>query len=90
MKITIWHCHWYGPHENYVLLAETEQRLEAKVTALIADGWYPDDDGPMPDDFDELMEMYQEVSGDTCYFGDRGFTVIDTTLCAVADRGDMS
>jgi hypothetical protein len=25
------------------------------------------------------MEKYQEVSGDTCYFGDWGYTVIDTT-----------
>jgi hypothetical protein len=35
----------------------------------------------MPDDFGDLMEKYQEVSGDTCYFGDWGYTVIDSTLC---------
>jgi hypothetical protein len=65
----------------YVMLAETNELLEAKVREAIADGWYPEDDGPMPEDFGDLMEKYQEVSGDTCYFGDWGYTVIDSTLC---------
>jgi hypothetical protein len=55
--------------------------LEAKVREAIADGWYPEDDGPMPEDFGDLIEKYQEASGDTCYFGDWGYTVIDSTLC---------
>ena len=81
MNIAIWHCYWYGPRDTYVMLAETNELLEAKVREAIADGWYPDDDGPMPEDFGDLMEKYQEVSGDTCYFGDWGYTVIDSTLC---------
>jgi hypothetical protein len=38
----------------------------------------------MPEDFGDLIEKYREVSGDncyTCYFGDWGYTVIDSTLC---------
>jgi hypothetical protein len=85
MNIAIWHCYWYGPHDTYVMLAETNELLEAKVREAIADGWYPDDDGPMPDDFGDLMEKYQEVSGDTCYFGDWGYTVIDGSLCTVVE-----
>jgi hypothetical protein len=81
MKIKVWYCYWYGPHDTYVILAETHKLLEAKVREAIADGWYPDDDGPMPEDFGELMEKYQEVSGDTCYFGDWNYTVIDAVLC---------
>jgi alpha-L-fucosidase len=72
---------WYGPRDTYVMLAETNELLEAKVREAIADGWYPEDDGPMPEDFGDLIEKYREVSGDTCYFGDWGYTVIDSTLC---------
>jgi hypothetical protein len=79
MKIKVWHCYWYGPYDTYVILAETHELLEAKVREAIADGWYPDDDGPMPEDFGDLIEKYREVSGDTCYFGDWGFTVVDGT-----------
>ena len=81
MKTKIWHCYWYGPYDTYVILAETHKLLEAKVREAIADGWYPDDDGPMPEDFGGLMEKYQKVSGDTCYFGDWNYTVIDAVLC---------
>jgi hypothetical protein len=35
----------------------------------------------MPEDFSELMDRYQEVSGDTCYFGDYTYTVLDSALC---------
>jgi hypothetical protein len=35
----------------------------------------------MPEDFGELMERYQAESGDTCYFGDWNYTVIDAVLC---------
>lgn len=79
--IIIWHCYHYGQFDTYVMLAESEELLQAKVRGAIADGWYPEDDGPMPEDFEELLEKYQEVSDDTCYFGDWGFTVIDSTLC---------
>ena len=82
MNIAIWHCYHYGPYDTIILLAETEAALETKVREAIADGWYPDDQGPMPEDFGELMEKYQEVSGDTCYFGDWGYTFIDPTLCS--------
>ena len=81
MKIKVWHCYWYGPYDTYVILAETHKLLEAKVRQAIADGWYPEDQGPMPEDFGELMEKYQKVSGDTCYFGDWNYTVIDAVLC---------
>jgi hypothetical protein len=49
MNIAIWHCYWYGPRDTYVMLAETNELLEAKVREAIADGWYPEDDGPMPE-----------------------------------------
>jgi hypothetical protein len=42
MNIAIWHCYWYGPSDTYVMLAETNELLEAKVREAIADGWYPD------------------------------------------------
>jgi hypothetical protein len=80
--IAVWHCYWYGPHDTYVLLAESNEALEAKVRVAIAAGWYPDEDGPLPEDFGDLIEKYRAVSKDTCYFGDWGFTVIDSTLCA--------
>ena len=88
MNIAIWHCYWYGPHDTYVMLAETHELLEAKVREAIADGWYPDDDGPMPEDFGELMEKYQEASGDQSYFGDWTYTVIDAALCEPAHEKD--
>ena len=79
--IAIWHCYWYGPHETIVMLAESEEFLETRVRQAIAEGWYPEEQGPMPEDFGELLEKYQELSGDTCYFGDWSYTVIDSTLC---------
>ena len=87
--IAIWHCYHYVMFDTYVMLAETEELLEAKVREAIADGWYPDDDGPMPEDFGDLIEKYREVSGDTCYFGDWGYTVIDTTLCNVVREDEL-
>jgi hypothetical protein len=80
MNIKVWHCYWYGPHETVVILAETHEALEAKVRQAIAQGWYPDDQGPMPDDFGDLMERYQEES-ENCYFGDDTYTVLDSALC---------
>ena len=88
MKIKVWHCYWYGPYETIVLLAETQSLLEAKVREAIADGWYPEDQGPMPDDWDEMMEKYQEASGDQSYFGDWTYTVIDAALCEPAHEKD--
>jgi len=35
----------------------------------------------MPEDFDALLEAYEEYWGNTCYFGDWGYTVLDSTLC---------
>ena len=81
MNIAIWHCYHYGQFDTYVMLAETEELLETKVREEIAMGWYYDDDGPMPDDFGELMEKYEELYGGACYFGDWGYTIIDSTLC---------
>ena len=81
MNIAIWHCYWYGPSDTYVMLAETNELLEAKVREAIADGWYPEDDGPMPEDFGDLMEKYEELYGGACYFGDWGYTVVDGSLC---------
>ena len=80
MKIKVWHCYWYGPHETIVMLAESDAVLETHVREAIADGWDADD-GAMPEDFNELMDRYQEVSGDTCYFGDYTYTVLDSALC---------
>jgi hypothetical protein len=81
MKIKVWHCYWYGEHETVVIFAETHEALEAKVRQVIAEGWYPDEQGPMPEDFSDLMEKYEEVSDGICYFGDWGYTVLDSTLC---------
>ena len=85
MNIAIWHCYHYGQFDTYVMLAETNDLLEAKVREEIAMGWYYDDDGPMPDDFGELMEKYEELYGGACYFGDFGYTVIDGSLCTVVE-----
>jgi hypothetical protein len=63
------------------MLAETEDALRAKVRQAIAEGWYPDEDGPLPEDFSELVDRYQERSDDTCYFGDYTYTVLDSALC---------
>ena len=81
MNIKVWHCYWYSKYDTIILLAETEDALRTKVREAIADGWYPDDDGPMPEDWDELMEKYEELYGDNCYFGDWGYEVLDSTLC---------
>ena len=81
MNIAVWHCFHYGRHDTYVIVAESHEALEDKVRGAIAEDWYPDDDGPLPEDWDELMEKYREVSGDTSYFGDWGYTVLDSTLC---------
>ena len=80
MNIKVWHCYWYGKHDTVVMLAESEAVLETRVREAIADGWDADD-GAMPEDFGELLEKYQEISGDTCYFGDWTYTVIDSALC---------
>ena len=80
MNIKVWHCYWYGKYDTIILLAETEDALRTKVREAIADGWYTDQ-GPMPEDFDELMERYSEENGDNCYFGGWNWTVIDSTLC---------
>jgi hypothetical protein len=79
--IAIWHCYWYGPQDTYVMLAETQELLEAKVREAIAEGWYTDEDGPLPEDFSDLMEKYEEANDSTSYFGDWGYTVLDSTLC---------
>jgi hypothetical protein len=57
MNIAIWHCYWYGPYETIVLLAETQELLEAKVRQAIAEGWYPEDQGPIPDDWRDDGEI---------------------------------
>ena len=88
MNIAVWHCYHYGPRDTYVMLAETNDLLEAKVREAIADGWYPEDQGPIPDDWDEMMEKYQEASGDQSYFGDWTYTVIDAALCEPAHEKD--
>ena len=86
--IAIWHCYWYGPHETYVMVAETEDALRTKVREAIGAGWYPEDQGPMPEDWDALIEAYETTDPDNCYFGDWGYTIIDSTLCVpVEDEG---
>ena len=81
MNISVWHCYWYGPHETYVLVAETADALRAKIRKEIAAGWYPDEQGPLPEDFDELLDRYQDDNGDICYFSDFDYTVLDTAFC---------
>lgn len=79
--IMIWHCYHYARHDTFVLVAETQEALEAKVRRAVIDDWGNEDMGSMPDDFEKLLERYTEVTADTCYFGDWGYTIIDSTLC---------
>ena len=67
-RIAIWHCYWYGPHETIVLVAGSDEELRTKVREAIAAGWYPEDQGPMPEDWDDLMEAYEETDDGSCYF----------------------
>jgi alpha-L-fucosidase len=80
-NIAIWHCYDYGKNDTYILLAESEDALRTKVRESISALWDADDQGPMPEDFDALLEAYEEYWGNTCYFGDWGYTVLDSTLC---------
>lgn len=80
--IKVWHCYHYGPSETYIILAESENALKAKIMKEISAGWYPEDDGPLPDDFDAMMELYDSI-GDYhgSYFGDFGWSIIDAAIC---------
>ena len=82
MMIRVWHCYYYGPHDTYIILAESEDALKEKIRAEITAGWYPEDDGPLPDDYDEMMEAYMNLSGyHGSYFGDYGWTEVNGALC---------
>jgi hypothetical protein len=79
-KIKIWHCYHYGRHETTIIAAETEDHLRAKVCAVIAGEWDAEDQGPAPDNFDDLMEAYNDYFDDK-YFGCWDWSVIDVSLC---------
>jgi hypothetical protein len=88
MNIAVWHCYDYGPAHTYVLLAETEDALRAKVREAISYRWDKKAQGPMPEDFDELLEMYTEWDSDL-YFGDWGYTVINTVYCEPVEEQEL-
>ena len=77
MKVTVWHCYDYGKNDTYVLVAGSEEELMTKVRESIAALWDEDEQGPMPDDWDALMEAYEERWGNACYIGDWGYTEIE-------------
>lgn len=82
MNIRVWHCYHYGPFGTYVMLAESEEALKAKIWAEIRAGWYSEDDGPLPENFEEAMELYENtIDPYGCYFGDIGWAVIDASAC---------
>ena len=82
MKIRVWHCYHYGPDDTYIILAESEEALREKIRAEIDASWYPEDDGPLPDDYDEMMEAYESISGyHGSYFGDYGWSEVKVALC---------
>ena len=84
--IIVWHCYHYTLHDTYVVLAESEAALKAKIWDEIKAGWYPEDDGPLPEDFDTALELYAERADyHGCYFGDIGWSVVDSTLCEPAE-----
>ena len=77
MKVTVWHCYWYGPHETIVVVAGSEEELRTKVRESISALWDEDEQGPMPEDWDTLVEAYEEHWDYACYFGDWGYTEIE-------------
>jgi hypothetical protein len=85
--IMIWHCYHYARHDTFVLVAETQEALEAKVRQAAIDDWdddfADDDDGPMPDVLLRRVRWRntRSYTEGTCYFGDWGYTIIDSTLC---------
>ena len=80
MLIKVWHCYHYGKMDTTILLAETDDILRAKVRDIIVSEWEEDEQGPMPQDFDDLMEGYHENCGDR-YFGEWDWAVIDVSKC---------
>jgi hypothetical protein len=80
MRVVIWHCYHYGKHETSIIVAETNDLLRSKVRGVITSEWRDEDDGPMPEDFSELMDAYNEQHSDQ-YFGDWDWSVIDVSLC---------
>lgn len=84
--IIVWHCYQYTPHDTYIVLAESEAALRAKIWDEIKAGWNPEDDGPLPEDFDEALERYEDRQcPHGSYFGDWGWSVVDSTLCEPAE-----
>lgn len=84
-NIMVWHCYEYGHGGAYVMVAESQEALEAKVRESIAMDWDTESWGPMPKDFRDLIDAIDErmgVSGTS--YGDWGYTVIDSTLCQPA------
>jgi hypothetical protein len=80
MRVIIWHCYHYGKHETSIVVAETNDLLRSKVRGVIASEWRDEDDGPMPESFDDLIEAYHE-NFENRYFGEWDWAVIDVSLC---------
>lgn len=81
--LKIWTCYHYSKHEAVVLVTETEEHLRKQVRAIITAEW-EEEDGPMPEDFDELVQAYSDNWGDR-YFGDWGCKFINPALCEEVD-----
>ena len=84
-KIVIWHCYFYGPDDTWVILAESEDALRSKVRDQIAAEWDLEGQGPMPEGWDALVEAFDDWQCGHAYFGDWGWSVVDSTLCEPAE-----
>lgn len=86
MEIKVWHCYHYGKHETSIIVAETDDILKSKVRGIIASEWREEDDGPMPEDFLDLIEAYHENFNDR-YFGEWDWATINVALCEAQEEG---
>lgn len=80
MQIKVWHCYFYGRRDTTIILAESDDALRAKVRDIIKLEWDFEDQGPMPEDFDDLIEAFHENSDDQ-YFGEWDWAYINPALC---------
>lgn len=84
MQIAVWHSYFYGRRDTMVILAESYEALQAKVRDVIKCEWDFEDQGPMPEDFGDLIEAFHEY-GDQ-YFGEWDWSYINPALCATGEE----
>ena len=79
-QIKVWHCYFHGHRDTMILLAESHDALKAKVRGIIVSEWDLEDHGPMPEDFDDLIEAFHE-NNDSQYFGEWDWAYVNPDLC---------